>query len=249
MTIKKILSSVGIGAGAVIIGLGIQYALAAWTSAPTGTPPNCPAGYAGCDAPINVGANNQAKVGSLTIGSSTALSSPLDVEGVGYMKGLILGQSAGYALTYLDGNETQTGWVLTNAGSGHATWRAVTGGSGPVTVIATTSIPNATVITVSNTKGTLPNFVRWLLVCDSADQGYSVGDQAQILYDQATPNSAWDAPDGPWESSTMLGFSGPSNFQSIIYIPSKTGGGSINLGTNSGTGTYTKWHVKVVAQW
>ncbi len=34
MNIKRIISSIGIGAGAIILGLGVQYALANWIRAP-----------------------------------------------------------------------------------------------------------------------------------------------------------------------------------------------------------------------
>lgn len=41
-------------------------ALAAWSGPPAGTPPNnCTTGYPGCDAPLNVGATTQTKVGAL----------------------------------------------------------------------------------------------------------------------------------------------------------------------------------------
>ena len=129
MNIKKIISSIGIGAGAIILGLGIQYALANWTQAPPGTPPNCPAGYAGCDAPINVGTSAQAKNGSLSIGTSVATTSvSLDVEGkLSWLTGLIDNGpfqliDAG-ALAGTDANK-----VLTSDASGNARWATPSGG-------------------------------------------------------------------------------------------------------------------------
>ena len=52
----------------LLIAAGASYTMA-WT-VPPGTPPNCPAGYAGCDAPINVSSNPQIKGGSITVGTS-----------------------------------------------------------------------------------------------------------------------------------------------------------------------------------
>ncbi len=48
-------------------------AAAAW-SGPPGTPPGCASGYAGCDAPLNVGATAQTKQGSLTVSSASSPS-------------------------------------------------------------------------------------------------------------------------------------------------------------------------------
>jgi len=61
---------------ALTLALGANYLYAAWSGPPSGTPPTCPAGYAGCDAPVNVGANAQTKTGDLTVSglSTNALS-------------------------------------------------------------------------------------------------------------------------------------------------------------------------------
>jgi hypothetical protein len=86
MNIKKILSSVTIGAGAIILGLGLQYALAAWTPAPP-SPPNCnDPSIPGCNAPINVGSSAQYKSGSIAIGEASMQGSGNMFEVVG--KGL-----------------------------------------------------------------------------------------------------------------------------------------------------------------
>jgi hypothetical protein len=107
MNIKKIISSIGIGAGAIIIGLGLQYALAAWTSAPTGTPPNCPAGYAGCDAPINVSSSTQTKNGPLTLNFAGIQSIGLKVLG---------------NIQMVDGNQSPGGKVLMDDANGIGSW-------------------------------------------------------------------------------------------------------------------------------
>ena len=61
---------------ALTLALGANYLYAAWSGPPSGTPPTCPAGYAGCDAPVNVGATTQTKTGDLTVSglSTNALS-------------------------------------------------------------------------------------------------------------------------------------------------------------------------------
>ena len=80
MNIKKIISAVGIGAGAIIVGLGIQYALAAgstWSPAHQ-TPPNCdPALDSGCNPPINVGSSIQTKLGSLILNAATPIQNAI----------------------------------------------------------------------------------------------------------------------------------------------------------------------------
>jgi hypothetical protein len=120
MDIKKIISSVTIGAGAIVIGLGLQYALADWSSAPP-NPPTCPSSISGCNAPINVGAAGQAKNGGLTLGSATPLttsSSSLDVENGSFIKGIL---TQGFAL--VNGSQGN-GKVLQSDANGLATWVA-----------------------------------------------------------------------------------------------------------------------------
>lgn len=115
---RKFISQAGIIVAAVVIGLGVDYALADWTPAP-GNPPS-----ANVAAPINVGSSDQAKAGGLALGTSTPQAAPLDVEGIGYLRGLIVGSGAGAALQYLDGNQS-AGKVLTSDASGNATWQSL----------------------------------------------------------------------------------------------------------------------------
>ena len=125
MNTKKIISSITVGAGAVILGLGLQYALADWSAAPSSPPSNNVA------APINVSSSYQAKVGGITLGSSVASTSiPLDVEGVGYAQALIVGKNIAKTFQYLDGNQG-AGKVLTSDASGNASWQAG-GGNGVI---------------------------------------------------------------------------------------------------------------------
>jgi len=105
MNIKKIISSIGIGAGAVILGLGIQYAMAVWTVAP-GSPTNCPTGYPGCDAPINVSSSTQTKNGPLTV----------NFAGIQQIGLKVLGN-----IQMVDGNQG-AGKILMSDANGVATW-------------------------------------------------------------------------------------------------------------------------------
>jgi hypothetical protein len=52
--------------------LAAGVALAAWSGPPSGTPPNCPTGSAGCDAPLNVSGTYQSKSGNLGAASFIA---------------------------------------------------------------------------------------------------------------------------------------------------------------------------------
>lgn len=61
----------------------VLYSSAAWTDAP-GVPSDCPAGYPGCDAPINAGPTAQTKIGGLTIGTE-AVRNDLRVNGVSWL--------------------------------------------------------------------------------------------------------------------------------------------------------------------
>ena len=130
MNIKRIISSVGIGAGAIIIGLGVQYAMANWIPAP-GSPPNCSdPTIPGCNAPINVGTSAQAKNGSLSLGTSVATTSvSLDVEGkLSWLTGLI--DNGPFQLIDAGALAGQdNGKVLTSDANGNASWQAGGGSS------------------------------------------------------------------------------------------------------------------------
>ena len=132
MNFRKIVSSIGIGAGAVILGLGVQYAAAQWTAAPSTPPGNNVA------APINVSSTSQAKAGFLSIGTTTPPSTNyLDVEGAAYIQGLVLGQNGGPALQILDGHQA-SGTVLTSDANGKATWQSP-GGAVPHGIVSYTT--------------------------------------------------------------------------------------------------------------
>ena len=216
--------------------VGVSYVSANWT-APISSPPTCTAGTPGCDAPINAGSTAQTRTGDLTLqGILTSLHL--------FTSDLTVTNSDGTVTSIPDGAPL----VANGANTGKVKWGAVTstGGSGssPVTVVQTTTIPAATVMTVPNPQGTLPNFVRWLAVNDVADQGYSPGDQAEIINDQTYSNSAWNAPQGQWETSTQLGYSSDGQlFSNALEVAKRDGSGNwIDVDS-------AKWHVKVVAQW
>jgi hypothetical protein len=126
MNIKKVISSIGIGAGAIILGLGIQYALADWNQAPPNPPQNNVA------APINVGTVSQAKNAGLALGTTTPPTGNIlaDIEG-GLFSQSILTQ--GFTLSDANSSSAkkgctvgspgcENGSVLTNDGSGLASW-------------------------------------------------------------------------------------------------------------------------------
>jgi len=58
--------------GVIIMSLAIGYLAVAWSDAPA-TPPTCPTGYPGCDAPIHVGSAGQTKAGGLNILGSVGI--------------------------------------------------------------------------------------------------------------------------------------------------------------------------------
>lgn len=91
---------------ASILSVGVSY-IFAWTVPPQeATPPatslaapDCPAGYPGCDAPINVGPSDQTKSGGLQIGTTVHPAN----------------------ITIVDGNQAD-GKVLVSNGAGQAGW-------------------------------------------------------------------------------------------------------------------------------
>ena len=68
--------------GGLILGAFAFSALADW-SAPLNAPPTCPAGNAGCDAPINVGTSAQVKNGGLSVNAFTAYANAYFAGSVG----------------------------------------------------------------------------------------------------------------------------------------------------------------------
>ncbi|MDE2188698.1 MAG: hypothetical protein KGJ35_03145 [Patescibacteria group bacterium] len=160
MNIKKLASSIVIIVVAVMAGLGIQYVLADWSPAP-GTPPACPSGSPGCDAPINVSGSPQAKVGYLSLGTSTLPTI------AAYVEGNLFATSIGTNMfTYSDGNQ-HAGYVLQSSnGNGLAKWVSTStlgigGGTAGVTRIVagnnitiTSTGPNGTgIVTISASSG------------------------------------------------------------------------------------------------
>ena len=76
---KRILfSSIALISGVLIMSFWVAYL--AFADAPAGTPPYCPSGYAGCDAPLNVSINAQSKEGALVIANNSAVTTGLIVR-------------------------------------------------------------------------------------------------------------------------------------------------------------------------
>ncbi|MFA6295345.1 MAG: hypothetical protein WC666_02900 [Candidatus Paceibacterota bacterium] len=123
---------------AVIIGLTLGAftlsALANWT-APTFSPPDCPASEPACNAPINVGSQSQYKKGAFGIGSSGIGASSVmpegvifDVFGTGVINKLFTSSIT------ITGGSPSAGKVLTALDEyGNATWQPVSGGGAAVT--------------------------------------------------------------------------------------------------------------------
>ena len=66
---KKILEFTKVAITVAVLTIGTGYALANFT-APRYSPPTCPTGDPGCDAPINVSKTSQVKTGGLGIGAA-----------------------------------------------------------------------------------------------------------------------------------------------------------------------------------
>ena len=123
LTSKSVLSATALLVGG-FIGASALVVLASggstWTPAPN-APSTCISGTQGCDAPINVGPSNQAKLGNLALGTSTAQTAVLDVEGTSWLHGLIVNGNGTFQ--YIDGNQAN-GKVLQSDTNGNAKWVA-----------------------------------------------------------------------------------------------------------------------------
>jgi hypothetical protein len=78
-TQHKIINTAKIIILGLIIGLGVNYIIADFTS-PLHTPPTCLTGEPGCDTPLNVGNIGQVKNGGLTLGHISGIPNGLIVE-------------------------------------------------------------------------------------------------------------------------------------------------------------------------
>jgi hypothetical protein len=250
MNIKRILSSIGIGAGAIIIGLGVQYALANWSPAPNAPPTCSDPTIPGCNAPINVGTSAQAKNGSLSLGTSVATTSiPFDVEGIGYLQALILGKNSGSNFQYLDGNQA-AGKVLTSDANGNASWAPSGSGSFspiPTIVVATpgswTVPPGVTKIAVAVWGGggwagftgsysvLIPGFPgSHITPCAGGDGGD--GGFGESVFSVVPGQAINNITIGSGGNSSSNGIGGSSSFGSLISASGGTPGYAANT-TNS----------------
>ncbi len=147
MNKQKIFSIAKVAILALIVAVGVSYTHA-WT-APPGAPTACPAGYAGCDAPLNAGPVTQSKAGSLSLNASTTLQNLVGL----YVFGQSVfdnSASAASAIKIVDGNQ-HSGYVLTSDANGNAVWAAPTGGGSTGGIVATPSdlLVNSSAITTS----------------------------------------------------------------------------------------------------
>ena len=167
-TPKSALSAASLLIGG-FIGASVLVALAqsasTWTSAP-GTPSNCPTGYPGCDAPLNVALNIQQKLGSLILNANTAgqvqNAIGLTVFGTSTFNGSIQVNSGspkpGQVLTAVDTSGTAA-WTNAGVSSGGGfsnNYRAGTfsepSGAGPFHVTFSSPFPSGTNVVVTTSQ-------------------------------------------------------------------------------------------------
>ncbi|MDE1967224.1 MAG: hypothetical protein KGI45_04135 [Patescibacteria group bacterium] len=120
-TVRRIAVTTGFLLGAFALA-----ALANWTP-PPGTPPSCPSGQPGCDAPINVGSVAQTRMGAIGLGETsipTGLKSLLDINGQLSANAVVTNQ------LQVTGGTLAAGNVLTSDVNGNATWQAPGASSG-----------------------------------------------------------------------------------------------------------------------
>ena len=115
--------------GVLTMSFLVGYLAIAFTDAPAGTPPYCPAGYSGCDPPINVSTIAQYKAGALGIGGvlqgySNAIFN--GNVGIGTTNPGAKLEVAGQIK--ITGGSPGAGKILTSDASGLANWQAAGGG-------------------------------------------------------------------------------------------------------------------------
>ncbi len=120
LTFKQTFSKILVLGGGLALALSLNYVLA-WTG-PQNTPPTCPAGQVGCDAPVNIGTTAQNKNGSLTVNAfvanmNTAFLGNVGIGTVAPTAKLHIGGTPG-----TDGIRFPDGTLQTTAAGGASQW-------------------------------------------------------------------------------------------------------------------------------
>lgn len=155
INISKNLQKIAVITGLLLGAFAIS-ALADWSAPGTPTspisPPNCPTGDYGCDAPINVGAATQYKSGPLGVGATSGLSTGVNFEafGTAVLQNLLAGNATTSTFAMTSGAGANK--VLTSDANGNATWKTPSGGSGGSGVSSITSGTTDN-LTISPTTG------------------------------------------------------------------------------------------------
>jgi hypothetical protein len=160
-----------------IVFLFVAHAFA-WTNPPTGTPPNCPSGYPGCDAPLNVGGTAQHKTGPLAVNSASDPASgvALSVAGLGAFTSVAAGT------LQVTGGSPSVGKVLTAVdGTGLAQWSAPGGGG------------TASVITIDLNQATTNLGVHTFCALGSIQYGFQTSIGNAIVSITGTAGGSWTA--------------------------------------------------------
>jgi hypothetical protein len=116
--------------GVLAMSFLVGYLAIAFTDAPAGTPPYCPAGYPGCDLPINVGSTGQVKTGTLRVGGLTSdswtyLATQSGNVGIGTASPGAKLEVAGQIK--ITGGIPGVGKALISDATGLASWQTITG--------------------------------------------------------------------------------------------------------------------------
>ena len=109
---------------ALVAGLGF---IQAWTGPPAGTPPACPSGSVGCDAPVNVSSNAQTKVGNFRTNANIIVDN--DIWAIGTVQ---VGQGSHTAATCVAVDAGMLRWngsALQYCPNGGGTWASFSSGS------------------------------------------------------------------------------------------------------------------------
>ena len=104
----------GLTLGIALSIFAISLAVYAWT-APTATPPTCPAGSPGCDAPVHVGTTTQTKVGALGVGGVFTANSAVHLA--------VGGGNVGIGVLAPGGLGVGRGDLIFTRGTAYGAWR------------------------------------------------------------------------------------------------------------------------------
>lgn len=242
------------------LSVGVSYVFADWAP-PLTSPPSCPVGDPGCDAPVNVGTVAQIKDGDLTVDAFAALLNSYFAQklGIGIVPSASSPALEVAGQVKITGGSPGSGKVLTSDSTGLASWEAPTTGGGTGGGInGVNGIAGVNASTVNNivTLSTDTNYVQ-RRISNTCQSGYFIRNISALGVADCQPDQSNGGGGGSGNgvsqiiAGTNINIS-PSNGTGAVTINSTSSqgpagptgpqgpqgpAGSVSGGNNLGTGT------------